>query len=62
MFSNPNDLCNEFLGKGEGKAASGLKLTVNHNIFRRDNANAGKIEEEARQRKVFSLIGKLLNI
>lgn len=48
LFSNPNDLCKEFLGKGEGEAASGLKLTVSHNIWRRDNANAGKIEEEAR--------------
>lgn len=48
MFSNSNDLCKEFLGKGEGDAASGLKLTVSHNTSRRDNANAGKTEEEAR--------------
>lgn len=48
LFSNPNDLCKEFLGKGEGEAASGLKLTVSHNIWRRDNANTGKIEEKAR--------------
>lgn len=48
MFLNPNDLCKEFLGKGEGDTTSGLKLTVSHNILRRDNANAGKIEEEAR--------------
>lgn len=33
LFGNPNYLCKEFPGRGKGKAASGLQLTVRHNIF-----------------------------
>jgi len=36
FFGNPNDLCKELLGEGEGEAASGLKLTVSHNIFSKE--------------------------